>query len=253
MGSDSSQVPRTDNSPKTIRTQSSYFGSSSEISNIDTENIENTIRDLRLERLYQRAPHLRPQANDSPQKQLQVQTVVSITDPEPYLRSVNGILLLSFGFKSESPCRFVLIGNNMINTANWPIANERVLVSLPLPAVCDFVLEVAPDLEGSPRKRGFIPVSKHTLYFVYSGEGDDGMPQFQYRHQILQAEEKSIKIDGGRRLPVLSEQHQGKCLVCGQDDATVAVGACGHNVLCQGCVDNRGIYFHHCPACDAKM
>ena len=251
MGSDTSQVPRTEGSPKTIRTQSSYFGSS-ELGNIDSENIENTIRDLRLERLYQRAPHLRPQATQGPQKHLQVQTLVSLTDPEPYIRRVGGVYLLSFGFKSQCPCRFVLIGNNMINTVNWPTSDERVHVSLPLPALCEFVLEVAPDIEGSPRKRGFIPVSKHTMYFGYS-EDEAGEPQIQYKHQVLLAEEKSIRIEGGRMLPVVGEQAQGKCLVCGLEDATVAIGGCGHNILCQGCVDNRGVHFHHCPACDARV
>ena len=73
--------------------------------------------------------------------------------------------LLSFGFKSETPCKFVMIGNSLLNKFDWETSAERTQISIPIPALSDFILEITPDLaqkEVMNGKAGEIQVKSET-------------------------------------------------------------------------------------------
>lgn len=248
MGGEASQIQGENAQQPTVRSQASYFGST-DFGSAENGSIENTIRDLHLQRLYHRAPHLRPRAPEQnpQQKEVHIQTVISITDPEPYIRCVSGrAYLLSFGFKSETPCKFVMIGNNLLNRFDWEVTDERTQISVPIPALGDFILEITPDLSQKEVMKGFKIITKHTLSFKYLGDDD----QFEYIDQKMTVDSKTVTVTAKRKLPVINEQHQGKCLVCMQNSSTDAVGSCGHQIMCEKCKSERRVMLHHCPVCD---
>ena len=89
-----------------IRSSSSYYGQNTDLGDIDSGNIEETIRDLQLERLYKRNPDLRPKEQSS-EPSYQLKTVLSISDPPPFLKVFDNFSLISFGLKSEAPGRIM--------------------------------------------------------------------------------------------------------------------------------------------------
>lgn len=247
MGGSSS----TSQSPKTIRTNTSYYGGNGELGEIDDNNLEGTLRDLHLERLYQRAPELRPSTGEiATNVPVKLKTVVSVTSPDPYIKNNNGVSELAFGLKTEAPCRIVLIANNLINSLACPLSDNRLVLNIPLPAISDFVLEITPDLENQqPVREGYLPVLKHVYVFKLVELG--GEFRIQYIEQQLYTEQQMFRVEINKQLQLVVQNPDDNCMVCQQLKAEVAIAECGHKIICDDCLCNHKVRFHHCPICNA--
>lgn len=232
-----------------IKSEGSYYGTT-QFGDLDEQSLEATVRELRVERIYDRAPHMRPTAPTAPTKTVHIQTVVSISDPEPHLRFTSGTFVLSFGFKSEAPCRLVVTGDGLINAIALPIIEQRTTVAAPLPVMNNLVLEVTPDVSDLPHKSGFAMVSKHVLTFEYRGRDESNVPQFEYATHQLIGEEQSAVIEVHRKVPFVGANGADKCVVCLDEQVAVPYGQCNHMLLCNGCSVNRSVILSRCPACD---
>lgn len=246
MGSDESiqQKPET---PK-IRSSGSYFGQN-DIVDIDTGNIEETIRDLQLERVYKRNPNLRP--GNSPSKQTyQLKSFLSISEPPPYLKVFDSFSTISFGLKAETPGRITLItSNNEISSLEFE-QSERTSISIPLPAKQNFLIDITPDLTklAKPISKTFLPITKHELRFEFL-ESEDGTQKLAYVDKRLQTDQNSFTVQVSKNVPIFEEQLTGNCLICNSNVADTSISNCDHKVICKKCLMERHVRLHHCPLC----
>ena len=249
MGSNES-VQQNQETPK-IRSSSSYYGQNTELGDLDNGNIEETIRDLQLERLYKRNPDLRPKDTPS-EPTYQLKTVLSISDPPPFLKVYDNFSIISFGLKSEAPGRITLItSSNEISSLEFDQC-DRTSISIPLPSKENFLIDITPDLTKlkKPISKSYIPVIKHELRFKFIDQ-DDGTQKLLFEDKKLQTEKNSFTVTVGKNVPKFEEEARGNCLICNKNLADTAVGSCGHNVICKDCLTNRHVRLHHCPICGA--
>ena len=247
-GAESAQ--QSQETPK-IRSSSSYYGQNKDLGDMDSSNIEETIRDLQLERLYKRNPDLRPKDPPS-EPSYQLKTVLSISDPPPFLKVYDNFSLISFGIKSETPGRITLITNSNELSSLEIDQCDRTSISIPLPSKENFLIDITPDLTKlkKPISKSYIPVIKHELKFKFVDQ-DDGSQKLIFEEKKLQAEKNSFTIAVGKNVPMFEEEARGNCLICNKNLADTAVGSCGHNVICKDCLTNRHVRLHHCPICGA--
>lgn len=234
-----------------IRSSSSYYGQNKDLGELDSGNIEETIRDLQLERLYKRNPDLCPKETP-PEPSYQLKTVLSISDPPPFLKVFDNFSLISFGLKSETPGHITLITNSNEISSLEIDQCDRTSISIPLPSNEDFLIDITPDLSKlkKPISKSYIPVIKHELKFKFI-EQDDGTQKLIFEEKKLQTEKNTFTIAVGKNVPMFEEEARGNCLICNKNMADTAVGSCGHNVICNECITNRHVRLHHCPICGA--
>jgi hypothetical protein len=182
--------------------------------------------------------------------QVKLKTFISIGQPDPKVQIVNGVYLLTFGFKSELPGKFVHASNQMISSLTFT-ASDRVTVHIPLLAPASFVLDITPDLSclGSPLEAGYLSVTKHVLNFEFvdSQEG----PTFRYANQKLYADEHSYLIEANRDCLTETLTLDTPCLVCLEAHATRRISNCIHEIICDDCLAGRAVRLHHCPVCNS--
>ena len=88
MGQDESVAGGQDNG-----TNRSYFGEVSDLGKIDDKNIEETIRDLQLERLYKKKPELRPKAKNSTSGSVKLKAYISVNVEESFIKKIENVFL----------------------------------------------------------------------------------------------------------------------------------------------------------------
>jgi hypothetical protein len=251
MGGDTSQ-PQAGNPSFNVRSNDSYFCSTTEIGNGEPGDVERALRDLQIERLYQSAPHLRPTPSPGPSasSQVKLKTFISVGLPDPKIQIVNGIYLVTFGFKAEAPGRFILTANQMMSSFTFA-AGDRTLVHFPLLAVANFLIDITPDLKqiAPTIESGFRAVTKHVLNFQLVEGGP--RPEFKSVGQKLFTEDQNYSIGVSKNCELEELSLPGRCLICLENDATVAVGGCGHELVCDDCLMGRSVKLHHCPVCNA--
>ncbi|OHT04234.1 hypothetical protein TRFO_28348 [Tritrichomonas foetus] len=250
-GSESSPVSteQKNETPK-IRSQSSYYGQNTDIGEIDSNNLEETIRDLQLEKLYIRNPNLRPKAQpETPE--IRLKTVLSVSDPPPFIKRFNDIHVISFGLKSEAPGIITLIANNLFSSLEFP-ATDRRSISIPLPVFTNFIIDITPNLDALPKpiSKSYTPILKHVLEFKVL-EQDDGSSKVTFVEQVLHGAKDNYRVTVNKNVPIFEEQLTGNCLLCSINPADRSVGSCGHNVACGNCIDSLHVRLHHCPVCGA--
>ncbi|KAK8853922.1 hypothetical protein M9Y10_016468 [Tritrichomonas musculus] len=191
----------------TVRSNNSYFGSSPEVGEASDRDLASTIRDLNLERLYSRSPNMRPtQETQEPPQQLKA--VISFTNPTIKIVDKNiQIYDLCFELHSEAPGRLVIISNGEINSLNFEITknepNQKIRLSLPLPLLSNFNVELHPDLEHAKTQldAGFQFVPKHEFIFQISQSESDF--QIILKEQRLHtADDKILSIPINSAIPI---------------------------------------------------
>lgn len=247
MGQNESS-PNPDQQTK-IRTSNSYYGSNNELGDLNNQNIETTIRDLQLERLYQHNPQLRPRPKTPEPSQVHAKTFLSISDPSPFIKKVGNILEICFGLKAQAPGRIVVIANNLINTASFQSSEDRKLIIIPLPQNTDFVVELSPDISQSTEKipHGYVPIEKHVLSFSVKSED-----QIVFEETKLFTPTQNYKVKSGNTIPIIEEDKANDlvCLICFNNQADFACASCGHKIVCTKCQNEKNPRFCHCPICD---
>ena len=236
--------------PKPKIRSNTYFGGNGQIGDIDEDHIEETIRDLQLERLYIHAPHLRPKDPSEEIPRLKLKTMISISSPAPFIKRVGNANLFVFGLKLQAPCTIVMIADNFMNSMFVDVC-ERTLVSIPIPALSDFMVEIKPDLERSTSMipSDFAAVKKHALVFKLIKLGESF--NYLYLEQKLFVGEQAHRSPIAKQCEIQTENVTGKCLTCLTNDAEVAIAPCGENILCNRCLSERQVHLHHCPFCNS--
>ena len=115
-----------------VRSQNSYFGQSSTFSNVDENNVEESIRDIQFDRLYRYSTQRRDEIgqysnfqdglgirSSSTSGPTQLKSVISVQNPS--IKLIGSVYLLTFSLKSEAPGRIVLSSNGMINSLNFEV------------------------------------------------------------------------------------------------------------------------------------
>lgn len=208
MGNNSSNPQNPLSTP--VRSNNSYFGSSPEVGDANEQDLVSTIRDLNLERLYSKAPQLRPeQEEQEPQPPQQLKAVISFTNPKIKIIDKNiQIYDLCFELQSEAPGRLVLTSNNEINSLDFEITksgntNQKVQLSLPLPTLSNFNVELHPDLEHAKTQldAGFQFIPKHEFIFVISQSTSDFQIVLK-EQRLYTADEKILSIPINSVLPI---------------------------------------------------
>ncbi|KAH0795744.1 hypothetical protein GPJ56_000322 [Histomonas meleagridis] len=228
-----------------IRSNSSYFGDNGNFDDMDANEIAAAIQQLQVERMRK---YNNKNTNPPPQRSTQLKTVISVSSPDPYIKNFNGNDFLCFGIKTEAPCKIVVVANGHINSFRIPVL-DRTEFSIPIPEYSSFDVEITPNLKSVQSKPGFAIVSKHILNFRLLNDEDEMC--FNFAQQQLIANQQIYNITVGKRCRVENSDVTGKCCICLKNDATVAIAPCGHNVLCDDCLESRQAKLHHCPYCNS--
>jgi hypothetical protein len=225
----------------TVHSPHSYFGSSGHIGRQDSPDLEQTIRDLHRDRLSKYAAQMRPPSG------VKLKAFVAIGSPDPSLNSLRGCRCLSLGIKADVPGRILIAAGNLINSARFPACDRR-LISLPLPHLDRFVIEISADIQKFKGRidTGFVPVSKHVLEFEFHGSS-----HFVYTTHKLYAGDRKYTVHVNKECPTEELEDADLCLICLAAKADVAVGECGQMVLCSQCALHGDVRLHRCPFCDA--
>jgi hypothetical protein len=130
-------------------------------------------------------------------------------------------------------------------------AGDRSLVHIPLLAPANFLVDITPDLShiAGKTETGFRAVTKHVLNFQFIEGGEH--PEFKFMGQKLYTGDQNYSIGVAKNCETEVVSIPGRCIICLENDATVAVGNCGHELICVECVASRGVKLHHCPVCNA--
>jgi hypothetical protein len=234
-----------------IRYSNSYFGGSGEIGTADRQQVEETIREARLERLSRVLPGVRSARSElsvAP-TQAKLKTYVSIGQPEPRIRIARGVYLLSFGFLTEVPGKFIIAADNWISSIAF-IKGERTLVNIPIPRLTNFSLEIIPEPNSlTVPEAGYVAVSKHIVAFTAESTADRVV--FTLASQRLIAGDRAYNAKVGAECPEEIVSADDLCLCCLADQATVSVAQCEHRSFCEKCMTEKAIRLHHCPFCSA--
>ena len=247
-GAESEPLNNSQNTPK-IRSATSYFGQNTNIigGELDPNNLEETIRDLQLERLYKRNPGLRASNSGG---QVSLKTFLSISQPPPFIKKYGDCIVISFGLMSETPGTITVVADNVINSVNFD-AGQRSSISLPVPVNCDFIVDVTPDIEKVrvPQYSKSVIICKHELVFNYVRQ-ENGDAKLTYVKQVLISNDNNKYImDYNKNTPIFEENPSSNCIVCCRNPAELSVGQCDHKILCKECVEKRNVRLHHCPFC----
>jgi hypothetical protein len=201
-------------------------------------SLEATIRDLERERYRQAAP---PRISQQPVK---LHAFLSIASPEPAIAQVGGCPCIFFGLKAECPGRILVIARNEINSLSFP-AGDRLVISMPLPEIDCFTIEVTPNIESQTVDAGFDRVTKHALVFdLVAGNP----PTVTFMAQKLFVEDRSYVVQVNRPCEIHTKADR-LCLTCLAKPAEVALAECGHLLICAECSSTRAVKVHHCPLC----
>jgi hypothetical protein len=230
-----------------IQSTHSYFGSSGKIGESNDRNIERTIRTLQDERLARAAsslPSTRP-----PSEGVKLKTFISIGSPDPAISVVLGAYCVSFGLKTECPGRIVIIARNEISSLCFPVT-DRLLVSLPIPEIDGFTIDISPDIDQYRGTIGpeFDAVTRHVLNFELFDNSES--LQFTFAEHKLFVGERSYVIKVDQQCSI-DPREGGPCFTCLTKTADVAIAECGHQVICSDCLCGRAVRLHHCPLCHA--
>jgi hypothetical protein len=154
---------------------------------------------------------------------------------------------LCLGIKAEVSGQVILASNNLINSLRFP-ACGRILVSLPLPHVCRFVVEITADVRDfrGTIERGFVAVSRHQLVFEMTPDS-----RFVYATQKMFAGDHNYTVTVSKTCETEELAQPGVCLTCMEAAAEIAVAVCGHPVVCRACSTQRAVRLQHCPVCQA--
>lgn len=57
------------------------------------------------------------------------------------------------------------------------------------------------------------------------------------------------EMEGTQTIKIYSDNEFKKCLVCKCEPVNITFVPCKHQVLCSGCVIQKGKFFTHCPLC----
>jgi hypothetical protein len=165
------------------------------------------------------------------------------------MTTINGCYCLCFGLKAELPGHMVISANDVISSMRFGVV-DRLLVSLPLPATAGFTVELTPDLSlfDGQLEEGFVAVTRHSLNFELFDTG--AAIRFVYASQRLFAGEQSWLVDVGMNVECEEASQGDVCRICLQNVADVAIAPCGHLVICNDCLCQKGVRLHHCPVCN---
>jgi len=225
-----------------LRGNSSYYGETGGFGEFDSENIQGTLRNLQLERLYQRAPHLRPKKRSN--TDLKFKTVISVTDT--MVKQIDNALVIVLSMKSETPGRISVIGNGMINSISFAPSNG-VQISIPIPKKESFTIEILPDLSVSPilLKEGYQLITKHVFKYLFDGN------TYSLVEQYVFVGKQHFEIEASRKITPEQTENQNLCMFCLTLPASVAISECGHKIVCDFCLEQLGAHCHHCPICNS--
>ena len=243
MGQDESVAGGQDNG-----TNRSYFGEVSDLGKIDDKNIEETIRDLQLERLYKKKPELRPKAKNSTSGSVKLKAYISVNVEESFIKKIENVFVLSISLKTECPGLAIIQGNGVFSSRTFP-ESEKVSIRLPIPpkSMDSFIVEITPTLDKKSvnLKHGFTAVTKHQFLFIKDAES------FTLVEQKLTVGSNEYKISINKLIKVVEELiSTEECLFCLSEPATDAISECSsHKVLCKKCIEENSAKISYCPYC----
>lgn len=255
MGHDQSRIQpnkEAGSTPAPRVKSTTYFGGNGQIGDIDDDHINETLRDLNLERLYQRAPQLRvSEEKEVPVEKLK--TLISISNPNPSIKTFGNINVIVFGLLIQAPTRVILIANNFINSMTLNPSENRFLIGIPIPAETDFTIEMFPDFEHATTliPEDYTPVIKHVLFFRWIPLNHSFKVHYPVQ-KLFVTDYKFYQMTPNYVLERTVEENNGLCMCCLTNQADTAVAQCDHKVFCSQCVSERQIRVHHCPFCNEK-
>jgi hypothetical protein len=232
------------NDSLTLQSTHSYFGSSTFVPNSANGDIQATVRDLHMQHVRQAG--LLPTATPprSPQKPVKLRSYLSVGSPDPGIAQVDGCLCVFFGLKAECPGRVLVIARNEISSLSFAVS-ERVAISMPLPEIDCFTVDITPNIENQPVQPGFDRVSKHVLFFDVIPRTP---PTVSFVTQKLFVGDRGYVVTVNKPCEIQSKVDH-PCLTCLTQQAELALTDCGHALICADCSSSRSVKLHHCPLC----
>ena len=230
----------------------SYFGDIRDLGKIDDQNIEGTIRDLQLEKLYKKQPQLRPKPKAPNVPAPRIQTLLSLDVDEAYVKKADNVFLLVFSMKTESPGLLIITGNGVFNSRTYQVS-EKTTVSLPIPpqSLDNFTLEITPTItEDTKLLKHYIVATKHVLNF------SRGVESYKLIDHKLFAGENVFTITFNKPIKVVEDLiATNECMFCLAEPATICPPSCkthNHNIMCKTCLEQNSAKINYCPFCLAN-
>ena len=229
---------------KAIRIHNSYYGDNGKFGEMSKQQIYEEI-----DKIQGYAPN--QQAQPQPQRSAKLKSLVSILQPDPYIKSVNGNCFVCFGIKCDARCFIEIVARGLKNSF-YTDACDRTEFSIPIPVYGNFSINIIPDIHNATTnaKAGFVYVTEHVLKFTIN-ESDDGV-YHKYVSQSLSTDENTYEIPVNKICNMVSSNETGKCCICNVNDATCSVSRCGHKVVCDNCIEIRRAKFAQCPVCSSS-
>ena len=227
----------------------SYFGDIRDLGKIDDTNIEGTIRELQLEKLYRKQPHLRPKPQEAQIDPPRLQSLISVNIEEAYVKKIENVYLLIFSMKTQCSGLLIVAGNGVFNSRTFPVS-DKVTISLPIPpqSLDDFTLEITPKIEKETKKlHNYLFITKH----VYSFRRD--VESYNCYEQKLYAGENIFTIKLNKPFRVIEDLiSTNDCLFCLTEPATISPSSCKthqHKIICKTCSEQFSAKINYCPFC----
>ena len=227
----------------------SYFGDIRDLGKIDDQDIQGTIRDLQLEKLYKKQPQLRPKPKEPHVPAPRIQTLLSVDIDEAYVKKTENVFLLVFSMKTQAPGLLIIAGNGVFNSRTYPLS-EKITVSLPIPpqSLDNFTLEITPTItESTTLLKHYVAATKHVLNF------NRGVESYQLVDQKLFAGDNVFTIPVNKPIKVVEDLiATSECLFCLAEPATICPPSCkthNHNIMCKKCFEENSAKINYCPFC----
>lgn len=227
-------------------TDNEYFGDD-QMEEMTTDQLQAKIRDLTLEKLYKRAPRLRPKEPDA---QIKLKSMLSLNQFQTETRG--NVTCIAFSLKSDAPALYECKSNNLCNSVILENFEQATGFAIPIPAPgSDFTLEVTPDLKSArtPVKEGYTAVIKHVFVFKFTRV--ENVPCYECAEQrLFIGADKPLIIDMHKICATQSLPTSTKCVLCGsQEIGDSSQTQCGHRFTCTFCTEQRELNMCKCPEC----
>lgn len=228
------------------RGNTSYYGETGGFGDIDGENIQETLRNLQLERLYQRSPHIRPSNNQKNQK-VNLKTFINIS--EIYIRQYDSLFCIYFLFSSDVKGKILINSNGEINSKLFSPCKKQIHC-LPIPNKTDFFIEISPKIDNIELnlKPNYLIINKHILNFKIIQVDNHFIVSF-IDHELF-SNNQSFKIENKQIIEIQQQLENNPCLFCNENNNLIAISECGHKILCENCLEKFNAHCNHCPFCN---
>lgn len=219
-----------------------YFGAETVLGDLDDNQLKEALRDIQNQRY-------RELNSKNEQKNLKLKSLIALGSPDPSISFVDDSMILSIGFKSQIQGIFSSRSNSSSISRSFK-PSDRIIMNIPISQNENFSVNIQPDPDHIQEfsKDGYSLVKNIVLLFKVT-ENEHGY-NVTYLSQTFQTDDSSFINQINQTIPINPSKLTNVCYFCLQNQPSVAVSECNHNVLCQECSQQAEPHFDCCPICE---